>query len=231
MATYHCHTHAISRSGKAGSALACAAYRAGEALRERSGGADREAVSAAELAAYRSGGTLADGAGAVHDYSRKQGVAYSEIVLPDGVSAAWARDREALWNAAEGAEKRKDARVAREWRVALPHELSHDERIELARDFAHLIAERYGVAADLAVHAPSTSGEQRNWHAHILCTTREISDEGFGRKAVLEWSNKRLAEKELPYASIQIREVRDAVGGARERASGGRRHRTAHGPS
>lgn len=206
MATYHCHTHAISRAGKSGSALACAAYRAAEALRETKPG--RKGVSAAELAAYRSGGAVSDATGTLHDYSRKQGVAYTEIVLPDGVSAAWARDREALWNAAEAAEKRKDARVAREWRVALPHELSGEERIALARDFAQTIAERYGVAADLAVHAPSTSGDQRNWHAHILTTTREIADEGFGRKAVLEWSNKRLAEHDLPYASVQIREVR-----------------------
>lgn len=86
MATYHCHTHAISRAGKSGSALACAAYRAGEALRET--GPRREGVSAAELAAYRSGGAVSDATGTLHDYSRKQGVAHTEIVLPDGVSAA-----------------------------------------------------------------------------------------------------------------------------------------------
>ena len=201
MAVYHCHTHAISRSGKSGSALACAAYRSGEALRERQS-------STAELAAYRTGEAVADGSGKVHDYTRKGGVAHTEIMLPEGVNAEWASDRATMWNATEAAEKRKNSRVAREWRVALPHELSADERVELARDFAREIVGRYGVAADVAVHAPSRSGDQRNWHAHILCTTREIADEGFGRKAVIEWSNTNLAKEGLPYTSLQIREMR-----------------------
>ena len=133
MAVYHCHTHPISRSGKSGSALACAAYRSGEALEEQS---EKRSLSAAELTAYRTGGVVTDGSGKVHDYTRKGGVAYTEIVLPDGVDAEWARDRAALWNQAEAAEKRVNSRVAREWRVALPHELGHEERVALARDFA-----------------------------------------------------------------------------------------------
>ena len=207
MSTYHCHTHAISRSGKSGSALACAAYRSGEALRERS---DKRALSAAELAAYRTGGSVADGSGKVHDYTRKGGVAHCEIVLPEGVDAAWAQDRAVLWNQAEAAERRINSRVAREWRVALPHELNHGQRVALAKDFASVIVERYGVAADVAVHAPSRSGDQRNWHAHILCTTRRIGNKGFGAKAELEWSNTNLAKEGLPYSSLQIRELRMA---------------------
>ena len=207
MAVYHCHTHAISRSGKSGSALACAAYRSGEALHEQT---DKGAFSAAELAAYRTGEIVADGSGKVHDYTRKGGVAHTEIVLPKGVDAAWASDRAALWNQAEGAEKRINSRVAREWRVALPHELDHGQRVELACDFAETIVERYGVAADMAVHAPSRSGDQRNWHAHILCTTREITDEGFGAKARIEWSNTNCKKAGIPYTSLQIREMRMA---------------------
>ena len=205
MAVYHCHTHPISRSGTSGSALACAAYRSGEALQEQG---EKRALSAAELAAYRTGEAVADGSGRVHDYTRKGGVAHTEIVLPEGVDAEWARDRAALWNQAEAAEKRVNSRVAREWRVALPHELRHDERVALAHDFAERLVERYGVAADVAVHAPSRSGDQRNWHAHVLCTTRVIANEGFGAKAEIEWSNANLKKAGLPYTSVQVREMR-----------------------
>ncbi len=165
-------------------------------------------LSAAELAAYRTGGMVSDATGKVHDYTRKGGVAHAEIMLPEGVDAAWAQDRAALWNQAEAAEVRKNSRVAREWRVALPHELGDEERLALARGFAERIVDRYGVAADVAVHAPSRSGDQRNWHAHILCTTRAITNEGFGEKAAIEWSNANLAKEGLPYTSVQIREMR-----------------------
>ena len=205
MAVYHCHTHPISRSGKSGSAIACAAYRAGEALKEAGDGRE---LSAAQLAAYRTGGAVADGEGRVHDYSRKGGVAHAEIMLPDGVDAPWAQDRSALWNQADGVEKRSNSRVAREWRIALPHELGKDERIAAAREFAGALVELYGIAADVAVHEPSRSGDQRNWHAHVLCTTRQITNEGFGDKAELEWSNTNLAKEGKPYSSLQIREIR-----------------------
>lgn len=207
MAIYHCHTHAISRSGRTGTALACAAYRSGEKLHEAG---VRRRSSAAELAAYRTGASVADGSGKVHDYTRKGGVAHTGIVLPAGVDAAWAQDRAALWNQAEAAETRINSRVAREWRVALPHELDGEERVALAREFAQVIVERYGVAADVAVHAPGRSGDQRNWHAHILCTTRRISNAGFGAKALIEWSNTNLKAAGVPYSSLQIRELRMA---------------------
>ncbi len=80
-------------------------------------------------------------------------VAASFIVAPDG--AAWAQDRAALWNAVEAAERRKDAKVAREYQVALPHELTPEERAGLVRDFAERLCARYGVAADVAIHAPA----------------------------------------------------------------------------
>ncbi len=76
-------------------------------------------------------------------------------------------DRSTLWNAAEFAEKRKDARVAREFEVALPHELSAEERLEAAREMAQELADRYGAAVDFAIHAPHEASDVRNHHAHI----------------------------------------------------------------
>src|SRR3546814_20559937 len=82
--------------------------------------------------AYRAGVEITDErTGLVHDYTRKQGVEHSELMLPTD-APEWAADRERLWNAAELAETRKNATVAREYEIALPVELSADERRELA---------------------------------------------------------------------------------------------------
>ena len=106
MAIYHLTTKPIARSSGR-SAVAAAAYRAGQKL--------------TNLRDERT-----------HDYRRRAGVMHSEIVLPRGVLGAdWAYDRAALWNAAEKAEKRKDSRVAREIEIALPHELTAEQRLAL----------------------------------------------------------------------------------------------------
>ena len=118
--------------------------------------------------------------GITHDYSRREGVGHSEIVLPEAVDAAWARDRSALWNAAERFETRTDARVAREFVIALPHELSEEARELLTREFAQDLANRYGAAVDFAIHAPGSQGDVRNHHAHLLMTTRQVTGEGLG---------------------------------------------------
>ncbi|BCM88055.1 Ti-type conjugative transfer relaxase TraA [Methylobacterium indicum] len=137
--------------------------------------------SATAAAAYRSASLIADTrTGEIHDYQRRTGVEASFIVAPDG--AAWAQDRAALWNVVEAAERRKDAKVAREYQVALPHELTPEERQALARDFAEHLCARYGVAADVAIHAPGREGDERNWHAHILTTTRAVTADGLGAK-------------------------------------------------
>ena len=115
-----------------------------------------------------------------HDYTRRSGVETSFIVAPAG--AAWAEDRSALWNAVEAAEKRKDAKVAREYELALPHELTSFDRRGLARVFAREVVSRFGVAADVAIHAPHPEGDQRNWHAHVLTTTRVVEAKGLGAK-------------------------------------------------
>ena len=132
-------------------------------------------------AAYRSAELLYDErTGMAWDYRRKRGVVASFIAAPEGCD--WARHRNSLWNAAEAAERRRRATVAREWRLALPAELSAVHREALARAFAVELVARYGVAADVAIHLPSATGDQRNHHAHILTTTRVVAAEGLGAK-------------------------------------------------
>lgn len=145
--------------------------------------------SAVAAAAYRSGSKLVDErTGEVHDFTRKGGVLSAEIIAPKGVPTP---DRERLWNAAEATEKRKDARTAREWRLALPHELSQEERKAVAHRMAQAIADRYGVALDVCIHAPGKDGDERNFHAHMLATTRRVNDDGsLGVKSSIELANK-----------------------------------------
>lgn len=139
--------------------------------------------SATAAAAYRAGAEITDErTGIVHDYTRKQGVEHREIVVPAD-APEWASDRSALWNAAELAETRKNSTVAREYEIALPAELSADERRDLALGLAREISERHGVAVDVAIHAPGREGDQRNYHAHLLTTTRRIGAEGLGEKS------------------------------------------------
>lgn len=159
--------------------------------------------------AYRAGEKLTNERdGITHDYTAKQGVEHAEIVLPEGVNADWARDRSDLWNAAEFAEKRKDARVAREFEVALPHELSAEERLEATREMAQELADRYGAAVDFAIHAPHEASDVRNHHAHILMTTRQVTENGLGEKTYLERENKWLLAHDLPTTDMQLRDLR-----------------------
>lgn len=147
--------------------------------------------SATAAAAYRSGEKITDErTGEIHDYTRKGGVESADIVLPDG-APEWATDRAKLWNAAELAEKRKDACVAREYEVALPSELSPAERRNLALDFAKDMANREGCAVDVAIHAPGREGDNRNHHAHILRTTRKVEADGLGAKLDTEQAGRK----------------------------------------
>ena len=112
--------------------------------------------SAASAAAYRAGERIRDErTGKIYDHSERQDVMHKEIVLPSRFTdedMAWARDRGSLWNAAEGAETRKNARVARGYLVALPVELSPPQRLELVRAFSQELSDRYGFAIDLQNH-------------------------------------------------------------------------------
>ncbi len=138
--------------------------------------------SATAAAAYRSGGIIAcDREGRMHDYSAKRGIEACFILAPEG-APDWVRDRAALWNAAEARETRKNSVTAREWELALPAELGAEDRAGLVRDFGQALVARYGIAVDVALHAPHREGDQRNHHAHVLTTTRAIGAEGFGDK-------------------------------------------------
>lgn len=162
--------------------------------------------SAVAAAAYRSGSQLTDErTNVVHDYCRKRGVLHTEIVAPQGITPP---DREQLWNAAEAAEKRRDARVAREYLVALPHELGDDQRLELARQLARELVERYAVAVDIAIHAPDTGGDQRNFHAHLLATTRCINHGGLSEKSQIKWSDTKRRNAGLGCGGDEIKLLR-----------------------
>jgi len=184
MATFHCQIKPISRqSGR--SAVASAAYRSGTRLKDRA-------------------------QGAIHDYThRREDVLHQEIVLPGTAEGRqgldWARDREELWNQVEAAEARPDARVAREYELSLPHELTDAQRLTLARQFSQDIADRYGVAADLAIHKPGKTSDDRNDHAHILTTTREVTEAGLGRKTDIELSHEERTAKGLDSVRDEIR--------------------------
>ncbi len=137
-----------------------------------------EGRNAVAAAAYRSGSRLVEEAtGITHDYSRKKGVEHTEILAPDG-APSWVFDRQTLWNTVEASEKRKDAQVAREIEVGLPIELTNNEQLALARDFAKREFVAKGMIADLGIHRDNP----HNPHAHILLTTRDLSPNGFGPK-------------------------------------------------
>jgi hypothetical protein len=121
----------------------------------------------------------------------------------------WARNRSSLWNSVENAESRKNARVAREIQVNLPHELPPERRVALARTFSQEVADHYKVAVDLAVHEPRPSGDPRNHHAHLLMTTREVSAEGLGAKAALELSRHERVRLGLPSSSQEFTAIRE----------------------
>jgi hypothetical protein len=139
--------------------------------------------SVVAAAAYRSASRLTDErTGLVHDYSRRQGVLTSFIVTPAD-APAWAADREQLWSQAERREARANGRLATEFELALPHELSPAQRRELVAGFAQSLADRYGVALDIAIHKPGRGGDHRNFHAHVLASHRELGPDGFGEIA------------------------------------------------
>lgn len=138
--------------------------------------------SATAAAAYRAGSKIIDQrTGEIHDFTRKQGVLSASLVLPD-TAGDWAKDRSTLWNAAEQAERRKDACVAREIVVALPSELNEVSRQELVLEFAKGMADSEGCAVDVCIHEPSTKGDDRNYHAHLLRTTRVVGADGLESK-------------------------------------------------
>lgn len=149
MAIYHLEAKVVSR-GAGRSACAASAY-----------------LSCSHI--------LNDYDGVQHDYTRKQGLVWQEVFLPDMAPPAW-QDREVLWNAVEENVKTKDSRLAREFVVALPIELSLEQWQTLLTDFVQNQFVADGMCADLAIHDPDPPGH--NPHAHILLTVRPLDESG-----------------------------------------------------
>ena len=147
MAIYHLEAKVISR-GTGRSACAASAYMSCSAI-------------------YN------DYDGVQHDYTRKQGLVWERVFLPDYAPVEW-QDRAKLWNAVEEAEKTKDSRLAREFVVALPIELGKLDWINLLSKFIYQQFVNEGMCADVAIH--DTDGH--NPHAHILLTVRPLNENG-----------------------------------------------------
>ncbi len=188
MAVYFLNLKTFGRSGGS-SAVSAAAYRAGERIRDE-----------------RTGRT--------YDHTERRDVMHKEILVPSDLAEAdmgWAKDRSHLWNFAESAEVRKNARVAREYLVALPVELDPDQRLNLVRTFSQELTDRYRFALDLAVHAPRDfpGSDPRNFHAHLLATTREVNFQGFAAKTTLELNDSKRRELGLPPGIDELLFVRE----------------------
>jgi Ti-type conjugative transfer relaxase TraA len=167
MAIYHFSAKVISRANGS-SAVAAAAYRSASRLHDER--LDRS-----------------------HDFSNKAGVVHSVVMLPDGAPEELA-DREKLWNEVEAAEKRIDAQLAREIEFAIPREMTQEQGIELARDFVKREFVDRGMIADLNVHWDVGADGMAKPHAHVMLTTRDVGEDGFGKKN-RDWNRTDLLEK------------------------------------
>lgn len=157
MAIYHLRVKFVKRSDGR-SSVASAAYRAGERLKD-------------------------ERTGKKHDYSRREDVAHAKVLLRDGAPEDL-RDRSTLWNEIERVNKRKDAQLAFEVELALPRELTPEDRVRLAETFAQHEFVSQGLAVDLCIHVSQASDGGEHPHAHMMVTTRRIEDDGtFGKVA------------------------------------------------
>ncbi len=151
MALYHFHLTQIKRS-EGQSAMAAAAYRAGEKLHSDYYGLD-------------------------YDYTRKSGVVHTEIMLPSHAPREYA-DRKTLWDAVEKVERGKKAQLAHSFDIALQTEFSLEENIALARQFVSEQLVARGMIADLAVHMPDKDSGIENPHFHVMCPIRPLNQDG-----------------------------------------------------
>jgi hypothetical protein len=186
MAIYHLHVSMVKRSNGR-SSVAAAAYRSAEKLRSEYDCVTHDystKSSSVNASAYRSGEKLGE-----YDYTRKQGVVHTEIMLPKNAPQEY-QDRATLWNAVERAEKRKDAQTARDIDIALPIEMNRQEQILLVRTYVKENFVDKGMCADFAIHDKGDG----NPHAHVMLTTREVNSAGIGKKN-RDWnSTKQLNE-------------------------------------
>ena len=172
-------------------------------------GLGRSAVAAA---AYRSGETLIDERLEMEfDFAGRGGVEFAEVLTPATAPVAF-RERQTLWNAVENSEGRRDAVPAREILLALPHELNFEQRRDLVRAFVAEHLTGRGMIADVAMHLPGHDGDQRNFHAHILVTTRRVGPEGFGAKEPAWRTPQQVREWRAGWAEIQNDHLRRHLG-------------------
>jgi hypothetical protein len=168
VAIYHLNTRIVSRS-KGQSSVAAAAYRARMAL-------------------------IDERTGKKWDYGRRGADVLFEGIFAPKNAPEWMNDRGQLWNSVEEVEKRKDAQVARQFIIGLPHELTLDQQRFALQDFVKENFTRRGYVADVVIHKPDDQGDLRNTHAHILIPMRAANDDGFARTK--ERTNDPTAELE-----------------------------------
>lgn len=150
----------------------------------------RTGRSATAAAAYRGALRIEDRrTGEIHDYGNRKGVLSHDILHPSRTPEEM-RDAAGLWNAVELYEKRKDARLARENTVALPHELSHEQNRELLHGFVQEAYVKRGMAAQVNIHAADAQGDHRNLHAHVMLTTRGVTRNGFKEQKARNWDKR-----------------------------------------
>ena len=165
MAIYHLSIKIISR-GKGKSAVAAASYRSGEKIKNEYDGI-------------------------VHDFTRKGGIAHTEILLPQNAPQEFS-DRGTLWNSVEKIEKSKNSQLAREIEIALPKELNREKQIELVREYVKENFVKVGMCADIAVHDKNDG----NPHCHIMLTMRPLNeDTTWGAKSKKEYILDENGEK------------------------------------
>lgn len=179
MAIYHANLKNFSR-GKGDSSLAAAAYRAGLDLMDTK---TRD----------------------WHRYSRRRGVAAVHMLAPAG-SPQWCSDANTFWDANEQWETRKNAMVARELEVSLPHELSSVQREALAIALGQLLVDRYQCVVMVAIHEPVGGSDTRNHHTHLLMSSRKVGPEGLGERAGVAFDARGGKGAE------EVRAVRELVG-------------------
>lgn len=153
--------------------------------------------SATAAAAYRAGQRIEDReTGLVHDYTAKRGVLHTEILTPNK-TPDWMKDRTELWNAVHKAETRKNSQLAREIQLSLPHELTQEQQVNLIRQFVEEQCVSRGMVVDFALHAPSPSpgADERNVHAHVMCTTREFVGDNWAKRKNRDWHQTEMIEQ------------------------------------
>lgn len=175
--------------------------------------------SAVAAACYRTADKIADERyGKTHDYTKRSGVMSADIIMPTALKNT-VITRSELWNLAERSENRKNSRVAREWLISLPHELDEVTRKALAHNFAQSLADKFGVITDCAIHQPTDKeiekgADARNFHAHIMLTTRKAELDANGKIQLTGKSDCELSDTDrkkfgLSRAKDEVKEIRE----------------------